>query len=508
MAISHLKENLERIGSEGFFDDLKISRGIERESLRIGTDKKISNKSHPASLGSSLCSDEITTDFAEALLELVTPTFDSRNELYKYLYDLHHFVNTKIGDEVLWNFSMPCAFASANEIRLAEYGTSNQGKIKNIYRRGLKERYGSIMQCVSGIHYNFSLSQLSLERLLTALPSKQDKNELYLGAIRNIKRMAPFLLAFFGASPVCHNSYLFGRSHNLMPKGDDLYLPNATSLRMSKIGYQSPVQEELHISYNDLNSFIDALVYGITTPHPLFTKIGLLDKDGYPQQISDGILQIENELYDIVRPKRKGNKLDRPVELLKNKGISYLEIRGIDINPFDPAGISESQIALLDAFLLLCLIKESEKTSNKELQENIHNQELVVGFGRDPNLKISSRGQSVLLKDQFAMLKDELLMVSDYVKDNDLANAVQNHFENPFISERVLEIATNREFTDVAYEHSIKIKDSFQKDYEDKNGFEKRAAKSIDIFKVLGAGDETDIKEFVNLYNDKIKEMR
>ena len=215
MATSHLKENLDRIKSEGFFEHLEIIRGIERESLRVTKNNKISNLDHPTALGAALCSDEITTDFAEALMELVTPTFDSRKGLYNYLYALHHFVNTKIGDEVLWNFSMPCAFESNAEIRLAEYGKSNQGRIKNIYRRGLKERYGSIMQCVSGIHYNFSLSNASIEKLLLALPSKKDPNEMYLGAIRNIKRMAPFLLVYFGASPICHNSYLLeiGRAH-------------------------------------------------------------------------------------------------------------------------------------------------------------------------------------------------------------------------------------------------------------------------------------------------------
>jgi glutamate--cysteine ligase len=507
MATSHLKENLDRIKSEGFFEHLEIIRGIERESLRVTKNNKISNLDHPTALGSALCSDEITTDFAEALMELVTPTFDSRKGLYNYLYALHHFVNTKIGDEVLWNFSMPCAFESNAEIRLAEYGKSNQGRIKNIYRRGLKERYGSIMQCVSGIHYNFSLSETSIEKLLLALPSKKDPNEMYLGAIRNIKRMAPFLLVYFGASPICHNSYLLGRSHNLMPKGNDLYLPNATTLRMSKIGYQSPVQEELNISYNDLESFINALIYGITTPHPLFTKIGLLDKHGYPAQISDGILQIENELYDIVRPKRKGNKLDRPVELLKNQGIGYLEIRGIDINPFDPAGISESQIALLDAFLLLCLIKTSDKSSEKELRENIHNQELVVGFGRDPKLKISVSGKEALLTDHLAALKDELLMIADYVNDDDLKNAVQDHFENQFISERVLDMVSKGSFIDAAFEHSNAIKNSFKGEYIDQNNFEKNALGSLNIFKDLDENDETDIQEFVKLYNDKIKEM-
>lgn len=508
MATSHLKNNLERIKSEGFFEDLKITRGIERETLRVTKDNKISNANHPLALGSPLCSDEITTDFSEALLELVTPTFESRDKLYDRLLALHHFVNTKIGNEVLWNFSMPCAFENESEIRLAEYGTSNQGRIKNIYRRGLKERYGAIMQCVSGIHYNFSLSQHSKEIFLSAHPSIIDQNEMYLGAIRNLKRMAPFLLVYFGASPICDGSYLMGRSHNLMPRGNDLYLPKATTLRMSKIGYQSPVQEELGISYNDLDSFVEALVRGITTPHPLFTKIGLEDSSGYPCQISDGILQIENELYDIVRPKRKGNKLDRPVELLRNESVGYLEIRGIDINPFDPAGIAKSQMALLDVFLLLCLVKDSDKSNKTELLNNIHNQELVVGFGRDPSLKISIGDKNIYLSEYFKALKDELLLVADYLKDAEINEAINYYFAGEHLSERVLDLVEGKEFKDAGYEHSVNIKALFTKEFQDVYGFEKKAADSLEAFKKLNSNEATDIREFVKLYNNKIKEMK
>ena len=277
---------------------------------------------------------------------------------------------------------------------------------------------------------------------------------------------------------------------------------------MSKIGYQSPVQEELNISYNDLDSFIKALVRGITTPHPLFTKIGLKDSSGYPCQISDGILQIENELYDIVRPKRKGNKLDRPVELLSKQGIGYIEIRGIDVNPFDPAGISKSQMALLDVFLLLCLVKESDKSNKNELLTNIHNQELVVGFGRDPGLKISIGEKNIYLSEYFKALKDELLLVADYTKDAEINEAINYYFAGEHLSAKVLDLVEGKEFKDVGYEHSVKIKSSFSKEFQDIYGFEKKSADSLEAFNKLNSNEATDIREFVKLYNDKIKEMK
>ncbi|MDO7750619.1 MAG: glutamate--cysteine ligase, partial [SAR86 cluster bacterium] len=283
MATLTFQNSLNYYQDAGFFQNLEINRGIERESLRVDQDGNISQADHPEKLGSPLTNADITTDFAEALVELVTPTFNSAEGLFSHLSSLHQFLYSAMEDELLWNFSMPCAFKDPSEIRIAEYGNSNSGMLKHIYRKGLSLRYGSIMQCVSGIHFNFSISKDSWQALANN-PDQKFIDEKYLGLIRNVKRNSWFLLDQFGASPVTNKSYLLNREHSLEKYGEeDLFLPSATSLRMSEVGYQSSIQEVLGINYNNLDEFIDSVIQGINTMHPGFEDLGLLDKKGEPQ---------------------------------------------------------------------------------------------------------------------------------------------------------------------------------------------------------------------------------
>jgi Gamma-glutamylcysteine synthetase len=161
---------LAELKDKGFFENVEITRGIEKESLRVNQNARLSESDHPKGLGSPLTNKFITTDFSEALIELVTPTFNSVDEVYEFLLDLHIFAaNAMESDEILWTNSMPCFIRDESEIRIAEFGSSNIGKLKNIYRKGLRVRYGSIMQCVAGIHYNFSFDNDSLRLLLKIL---------------------------------------------------------------------------------------------------------------------------------------------------------------------------------------------------------------------------------------------------------------------------------------------------------------------------------------------------
>jgi glutamate--cysteine ligase len=150
---------------QSFFTNLVIERGIEKESLRVNKEGFISGQSHPKGLGSSFTNPSITTDFAEALIEIVTPVYTDINQLYKKLESLHVFINKNLeNNETLWPYSMPPKIKSESEINIATYGDTNMGKLKHIYRKGLAIRYGKTMQCVSGIHYNFSLSDESLKK--------------------------------------------------------------------------------------------------------------------------------------------------------------------------------------------------------------------------------------------------------------------------------------------------------------------------------------------------------
>ena len=510
MTSDAFKRSLKAHQEAGFFNNLKILRGIERESLRVTQEGKISQNNHPANLGSPLTSKDITTDFAEALVELVTPTFESADELLRHLSLLHKFLYSQMGEEILWNFSMPCAFQSEQEIKIAEYGKTNSGLLKHIYRKGLRLRYGSIMQCVSGIHFNFSLSEDSWAPL-TRSPDQGFINQKYLGAIRNIKRNFWFLLERLGASPVTHESYLLNREHSLTKHGkNDLFLPHATSLRMSDVGYQSSMQNALKINYNNLDEFIDAIIKGIKTPVKHFEDIGLLDEKGVPQQISTGILQIENELYDTVRPKRSGPSGSRPATLLKNEGIEYLELRGIDINPFIPEGIDENKIKLLDIFIIHSLISESPQVSNKEIEEIRANQKIMVENGRSEDVKLEQNGVSTPLKELKKIFHDELIQVATAMDEYcpGYSNALRAEMSiNLLPSQKIMNDmeSQNLSFQEYGLIQSKKIAME-QKSFTDNNflKFIHNADQSLKDLKNLSKNADMDINKYVELYNSKI----
>jgi glutamate--cysteine ligase len=413
-------------------------------------------------------------------------------------------------EEILWNFSMPCAFQSEQEIKIAEYGKTNSGMLKHIYRKGLRLRYGSIMQCVSGIHFNFSLSEDSWDTL-TNSPDQSFINQKYLGAIRNIKRNFWFLLERFGASPIAHESYLLNREHSLTKHGsNDLFLPWATSLRMSDVGYQSSMQNALKINYNNLDEFIDAIIKGINTPVKNFEEIGLLDEQGVPQQISTGILQIENELYDTVRPKRSGPSGSRPATLLKNEGIEYLELRGIDINPFIPEGIDENKIKLLDIFIMHSLISESPQVSDKEIEEIRANQKTMVENGRSENIKLQQNGVSTPLQELKKILYDELEQVATAMDEYcpGYSNALSAEMgENLLPSEKIMNEmnSQNLSFQEYGLAQSKKIAAKQHSHAgDDFSKFSLNAKKSLKDFENLNKNAGMDINKYVELYNSKI----
>ena len=510
MTSDAFKSSLRAHKDNGFFSELEILRGIERESLRVDHKGRISQKDHPENLGSSLTSKDITTDFAEALIEFVTPTFESAEALHEHLNLLHRFLYTEMDKEILWNFSMPCSFQNEREIRIAEYGESNSGMLKHIYRKGLRLRYGSIMQCVSGIHYNFSISHGSWKSLNKNL-NQDFVNERYLGAIRNIKRNFWFLLERLGASPIANESYLYGREHTLDKHNeDDLFLPNATSLRMSEVGYQSSIQDSLEISYNNLNEFVDAIVRGIKTPVKDFEDIGLFDADGVAQQISTGILQIENELYDIIRPKRAGPSGSRPATLLKESGIEYLELRGIDVNPFIPEGIDANKMKLLDIYIIHSLISESPFISRDEIEEIKVNQRVMVRNGRAKDVRLIRNGVLVPLSEIRNIYLDELEQTAKALEEysEGYLSAFNSEMSLDHLpSEKIMQEleSSNLSFQDYGLEQSKKIAQSFfLNGDQDFSALINAAQTSLKDLKNLQENTGVDINKYVELYNSKI----
>jgi glutamate--cysteine ligase len=369
-----------------------IRRGIEKESLRVRTDGALADGPHPKGLGSALSHPNITTDFSESQLELITGVHTSIDACLEELTRIHQVVFRNIGEEMLWCASMPCGLPADNAIPIGRYGNSNVGRAKTVYRIGLSHRYGRRMQTISGIHYNFSL------------PALEDPNVGYFSLIRNFRRHSWLLLYLFGASPAVCSSFVDGRKHELVElRRGTMYRPGATSLRMGPLGYQSDAQASLAVSYNCLDSYASSLQDALTRPYPPYEAIGIRETgatgDGVEtyRQLATTLLQIENEFYGTIRPKRVIRQGERPLHALRERGVEYVEVRLMDLNPFEPIGIDAPTIRLLDVFLLHCLLSASPDDSREEIAANARNQHRVAARGRDAGLLLECEGSEIAL---------------------------------------------------------------------------------------------------------------
>ncbi|MDH0720364.1 glutamate--cysteine ligase [Acinetobacter junii] len=374
-------------------------RGIERESLRMQSNGFLSQKNHPKALGSALTHPHITTDYSEALMEFITTPQSTIAAALDELRDIHTVVHQHLEEgERLWPLSMPCMLDDNEEnIQLAQYGTSNIGRFKTLYRRGLGVRYGRRMQTISGVHYNLSfpdqlfaeLQQQESDQELKQLSAQDYRSHRYFGLIRNFIRLTPLVMYLLGASPSVCRCFLTGREHHLQPlvKGT-LYLPEATALRMGRLGYQNSAQKELGIHYNDLHDYLDGLQKAVHTPYPEFSALGLDDESGEPIQINDHVLQIENEYYSLVRPKQVPQAGETPSQALKNRGVGYVELRAVDVNPYSSIGIDEIAAGFLESLALYCLLSDSPELFADEQEQIDRNQTEVVNRGRAADVKI------------------------------------------------------------------------------------------------------------------------
>lgn len=398
-----------------------IRRGIERETLRIKPDGRLSQSDHPVALGSALTHPLITTDFSESLLEFITPAQTSIEVTIAQLADIHKFALSQLGQEQLGSGSMPCFIEHQDEIRLAYYGTSNVGRMKTVYRQGLKNRYGSMMQAISGVHFNFSIPTEFWQHYQQMLGDQSDLADFisaqYLGLIRNYKRYVWLIVYLFGASPALCKSFLQGRQSKYafeqFGKGT-LYLPYATSLRMSDLGYTNSAQSALNVSYNNLPDYIKGLQQAITTPSAEYQGIGV-KVDGSYQQLNTNILQIENEFYSTIRPKRTTQSGERPTCALAKRGVEYIEVRALDVNPFSAVGISAEQMRFLDLFLLYCLLEQSPSMSAEEQEIADQNLRKVVTDGRRLNLELQDGPTPRLMQDWAEQLFAELMPLAHWL---------------------------------------------------------------------------------------------
>jgi glutamate--cysteine ligase len=411
------------------------TRGIEKESLRVTVTGQLSHRPHPPALGSALTHPYLTTDYSESLPEFVTPPHVSNWETLQFLCDLHTFVHRRLDAELLWPASMPCVLNANEEIPIAQYGSSNLGFMKTVYRRGLGFRYGRSMQAIAGVHFNYSPPREFWLPYRDHLESKESetvfRSAALMDLVRNYRRYAWLVTYLFGASPAVCKSFR-PEGHELLEEFDDAtwYAPFATSLRMSDLGYRNKTQSSLSISANSLHEYVAGLAAAVTTVEPKYVEIGV-KVDGDYRQLNANILQIENEYYSAIRPKPTKKTGDRPTVALRTHGVEYVEIRTLDLNLTDPVGVNQNQLRFLEALLLCCLLTGSPPIDSAEQSEIDRRDLLVAREGRRPGLRLPHRGGLRALRDWGLELVERIGAVAEildadaegYVAATDLARA-------------------------------------------------------------------------------------
>ena len=496
--------------------------GLEKESLRVTPQGRISQQMHPKVLGAALTHPSITTDYSEAMLEFITPPLPQAYKALDYLIDIETFVYQNLNNEFLWTTSMPCVIQGEEDIRIAEYGSSNAGRMKSVYRHGLAWRYGKMMQVISGIHFNHSFAE-SFWPPYQALEKKQGNlqsfiNQSYMATTRNIQRYGWLIPYLFGSSPAICKSFLAGtaKPENMrFFNKNTCYEPYGTSLRMGDIGYTNRKESEAGIkaNYNSLAEYIHSLREAINTPFKAYEKIGI-KVDGVYRQLNANLLQIENEYYSTVRPKQILQGLEKPVDALEQRGIRYIELRSIDINAFHPAGLTHKQLYFLEVFMLFCLLQKSPEVSALERKAIDENQSLVAHQGRKPDLVLSCDGNNVLLTDWASELINAMLPVAELLnqahQEECYVKSVASHLDlvkHPELtpSARILEemFSNNESYYEFARRKSQEHRDIFlQRTLSSalETEFTQLAEKSIQQQKHLETSDQQHFEQFLARY--------
>ena len=438
----------------------------------------IATTPHPESLGKALTHPQVTTDYSEAQLELITRPHTTIPSVLAELDELHRWVYSNLEDELLWVTSMPCVLHGEQSIPIADYGPSNAGMMKTVYRRGLGYRYGRTMQVISGVHFNFSLPELFWQTYQLIEGDDADPANFrtvgYMAMVRNLQRCGWLVPYLYGASPAVCESFLNEEPTTLEYFGNHTYYePFATSLRLGDIGYQNSKEGNagVKVCYDSLDSFIASLEKAVQTPCPIYQAIGV-KVDGEYRQLNTHQLQIENEYYSSVRAKAVIEGMQKPVRALQQKGIEYIELRSVDVNAFEPLGVSGDQLCFLEAMAVCSLLHPSPPISADESRMIDENLGLVAHCGRDPQLKLSTPKGGVKLRDWACQYLDDMEQICHWLDESHETNAYthswqrqQNKISNPALipSTRMIDtMAKNKEsFFDFAIRKSRKVANHF-----------------------------------------------
>ena len=494
-------------------------KGLEKESLRINTEGTIAQTRHPHAWGSPLTHPYITTDYSESLPELITPPFAETSAAIGFLEDVHKFLHQDLEvDEMLWAASMPCAVSEDSSIPIAQYGSSNIGRMKHVYRVGLDYRYGRRMQAIAGVHFNYSLPEpfwaAFKEDEKSAARLQGFINDRYFALIRNFKRFGWIIPFLFGMSPVVCKSFLAGRTTRFkeFTRGT-YYLPYATSLRMSDIGYKNKNQSALRVSYDDLNSYVGSLRKAIRTPYPEYEAIGVRDGDTLIQ-LSTNVLQIENEYYSFVRPKRTAHSGERPTSALSDRGVEYVEIRALDVNCMNPIGVEIEQLYFLEAFLIFCLLEESDALTDDELRAIEYNELTVALRGRSPGLELVFAAKRRPIREWSLEICDRMQPICEFLDEGGDSRHYQEALRRQVSSIETPELLpaakvlqglrdANEPFHNYTMDLSVQHKEHFRShppSEQVRTQFEKLALESHEERRRLESGDSVAFEDYVKGY--------
>ncbi len=511
---------LRNSAAAGIFTGNRI--GIEKEALRVAPGGRIAATPHPAGLGSALTHPHITTDFSEALIELVTPALQDPLELLDFLGDLHREVYRHLGDELLWATSMPCVLEGARGIPLATYGRSNAGTMKTVYRRGLGNRYGRTMQVIAGVHFNFSFAD-PFWPLYQALESDatdpvQFRSESYMAMIRNLQRVGWLVPYLFGASPAVCESFVLGRETDLDSFDDrTLYHPYATSLRMGDIGYQNQQEQGIGMkaNYDSLDAYVRSLTWAIETPCPQYEEIGVKVGDRY-EQLNANVLQIENEYYSTVRPKQIPDWMEKPTLALRRRGVRYVELRSLDVNVFEPVGVGVGQLRVLEVLMLYCLLADSPRIGAGERRAIDQNQVLAAHRGREPGLRLIRDGEPVTLVQWADEILDAMEPVAELLDGGSRGPRAAGlaleraKVREPELTPSALILAEMRERGEGFFDHAYRVSSAHRATLQERalsperaGLFARLAAESVRHQAEIEAADDVDFGTFLTRYFDQ-----
>jgi len=450
--------------------------GLEREALRVAPDGLIAQTPHPVALGAALTHPHITTDYAESLLEIVTPAFHDSRSALAFLDDTQRFICAELGEELLWATSMPCQVAGEANIPVARYGSSNAARMKHVYRLGLGHRYGRMMQIIAGVHFNFSFGddfwQLLAELDGTALPRRDFISAQYFALIRNLQRVGWLVPYLFGSSPVVCKSFFEAQPDALLEfNPSSYYEPWATSLRMSDIGYQNSrvCQAGTKAVYNSLDEYVETLQYAISTPCPAYEKI---TASGEWHQLSPNILQIENEYYATTRPKQIPAGFEMPSLALQRRGVAYVELRSLDVDAFDPRGVSAETLCFLETLMLFCLLADSPLIDHDDRESIDYNLGVVAHRGREEGLRLARGGGEVVMADWAGAIIDGMLGCAELLDQSggggryrDALELQREKFDNPGLTPSAMQLGALRSSGESFSDYAMRLAGEHRKHY-------------------------------------------